>query len=166
MKIFKKENKGFILQGSQDERKIKAFTLVELLVSISIMATLMAILVPNLMGSRQRARDAKKIEELGAVKNGLRMYYNDNQSYPGAADRVADTDLADVLQDYVPGIAGVGYTYYRTNLGDGFALCAYLEVGAGESDIESQVKCNIKPTTGGVLGVGETVDRWFVVCGN
>ena len=144
----------------------KGFTLVELLVAISIMATLMAILVPNLMGSRQRARDAKKIEDLSAVKTGLRLYYNDNQSYPGTVDGLADTDLSDVLLDYVPGIVGVGYTYYRNNSGDGFALCTYLEVGAGDSDIESQVGCNINPTSGGVLGVGETVNRWFVVCGN
>jgi len=145
------------------KKKSFGFTLIELLVAISIMATLMAILVPNLMGSRQRARDARKIEDLGAVRNGLRMYYNDNQSYP---DGDGVSDLTDDLVEYVPGVAGVGYTYYQTNNGDGFALCTYLEVGAGDSDIESQVGCNINPTSGEVLGVGETVNRWFVVCGN
>jgi prepilin-type N-terminal cleavage/methylation domain-containing protein len=141
----------------------KGFTLVELLVAVSIMATLMAILVPNLMGSRQRARDAKKIEDLGSVKNGLRFYYDDNQTYPAGS---GVSNLSSELEEYIPGIAGVGYTYYQTNNGDGFALTTYLEVGAGDSDIESQSKCNINPVNGAVLGVGETADRWFVVCAN
>ena len=60
----------------------QGFTLVELLVSISIMATLMAVLLPNLVGARERARDAQKVSDMGSIKNGLRMYYNDNQKYP------------------------------------------------------------------------------------
>ena len=62
--------------------KKKGFSLVELLVSISIIALLMAFLVPNLLGARERSRDAKKKEELSQLKNALRMYYNDYQRYP------------------------------------------------------------------------------------
>jgi len=53
--------------------------LVELLVVISIIGTLVAILLPNFMGARERARDAQKIQDAYAIKNALRMYYNDNQ---------------------------------------------------------------------------------------
>ena len=148
----------------------KGLTLVELFVVISILATLMAVLLPNLMGSRQRARDSKRIQELGTVKNALRMYYNDNQSYPGAVDNVADTDLLVELVDYLPGVAGVGYTYYRTNSGDGFNLCTYLEQGAGDSDVDSQMGCGVDPDSGigsvCNLGAGVTADGLFVVCTN
>lgn len=51
----------------------------ELLIAIGIMGTLMAILLPNFMGARERARDAQKLQDMGAIKNALRLYYNDNQ---------------------------------------------------------------------------------------
>jgi len=162
-------NRSFDYASLAQDDGVGGFTLVELLVTISILATLMAVLLPNLMGSRQRARDSKRIQELGMVKNALRMYYNDNQVYPGVADGVADTNLSDVLLDYVPGIAGVGYTYYRTNSGDGFNLCAYLEQGAGDSDVESQIGCGVNVGVGGSvcnLGAGVTSDGLFVVCTN
>jgi prepilin-type N-terminal cleavage/methylation domain-containing protein len=64
------------------ERK-KGFSLIELLVAVSIIAALMAFTMSNLLGARERARDAKKKEELSQLKNALRMYYNDYQRYPG-----------------------------------------------------------------------------------
>ena len=148
----------------------RGFTLVELLVTISILATLMAVLLPNLMGSRQRARDSKKIQELGTVKNALRMYYNDNQSYP-AGD--GETDLSEELLEYLPGVVGIGstYYYYQASGGDGFNLCVYLEQGAGDSDVESQMGCGVIPgddDSASVcnLGAGVTADGVFVVCSN
>ena len=156
------------MQQQRNSKNRRGFTLVELLVTISILATLMAVLLPNLMGSRQRARDSRRIQELGTVKNALRLYYNDNQSYP-EADEGGETDLSVELLEYLPGIVGVGYTYYQTNSGDGFNLCAYLEQGAGDSDVESQVGCGVNPGVGGSvcsLEVGVTMDSLFVVCTN
>jgi prepilin-type N-terminal cleavage/methylation domain-containing protein len=63
------------------ERK-KGFSLIELLVSVSIITVLMAYVTPNLLSARERARDTKKKEELSQLKNALRMYYNDYQRYP------------------------------------------------------------------------------------
>lgn len=63
-------------------RSQDAFTLVELLVVISILAVLMAVAIANLAGARGRARDAKIKIELKELKNALRLYYNDYQSYP------------------------------------------------------------------------------------
>lgn len=139
------------------------FTLVELLVTISILATLIAVLLPNLMGSRQRARDSRRIQELAAVKNALRLYYNDNQSYP---DGDGVTDLSAELSEYFLGVEGVGYTYYQTGSGEGFNLCVGLEAGAGDSDVESQVGCGANSSSVCGLGVGVTADGIFVVCTN
>ena len=65
-----------------DKTMKKGFSLIELLVAIAIMAVLMAFALPNYLGARERARDAKKKAELSQLKNALRMYYNDFQRYP------------------------------------------------------------------------------------
>lgn len=58
------------------------FSLIELLVAIAIMAVIMAFALPNYLGARERARDAKLKAEMAQLKNALRMYYNDYQRYP------------------------------------------------------------------------------------
>lgn len=60
----------------------KGFTLVELLVVISIIAVLAALIVPNLVGVRERASDSKKKRDVQQLKTALRLYYNDFQAYP------------------------------------------------------------------------------------
>jgi len=60
----------------------KGFSLIELLIAIAIMAVLMAIVLPNLIGSRERARDAKLKAEMNQLKSALGMYYGDYQRYP------------------------------------------------------------------------------------
>lgn len=140
------------------------FTLVELLVSISIIAVLTAILLPNFMGARERARDAAKIQELNTLKNGLRAYYNDIQAYPTGSGVVLN---AAGMSQYVPGVASIGHTYYQTGGGEGFELCVGLEAGVGNEDINSQVKCGIGTTNvcGMPAGIGNTRNNIFVVCG-
>lgn len=134
-------------------QKKQGFSLIELLVTISIIAVLSAVLVANFMGARERARDAQKIQDLGAVKNALRMYYNDKQSYPDSGS--LETSM--VGSSYVSSLEGIsGYVYTKTNNGDGFLLKIDLEAGAGTDDTDSQVKC----------GVGVTADKVFAVCAN
>jgi len=128
------------------------FTLVELLVVISIIATLIAILLPNFMGARDRAKDAQKIQDAYAIKNALRMYYNDNQAYPtpNGSGMVVPTGYM------VP--IGLEHTYVQTDNGDGFRITIPLESGQGTEDTDSQTKCGI--------GIGATADGVYAVCAN
>jgi len=127
-------------------KRKSGFSLVELLVVISIMAVLMAIIVMNFVGARERARDAKKIQDLGSMKNALRMYYNDNQTYP--------TSLGVGFSSYFPGIVSIGYTYTYVGVGDSFSIDVELESGAGNEDVNSQRSC----------GVATPVDKHYRVC--
>lgn len=80
--------------------KKQGFTLVELLVVITIVAILVGITLTNLAGARSRARDAQLKSTLFQIKNALRLYYNDYQSYP------ADTGGPMYFDIYGCGAAG------------------------------------------------------------
>jgi general secretion pathway protein G len=60
------------------------FTLIELLVVIAIMALVIAVSLPNFISARQRARDTRRKEEISGLKQALRLYFNDYQSYPAS----------------------------------------------------------------------------------
>jgi len=140
----------------------KGFSLVELLVVISIIAIISAFTLPNFMGARERARDAARISDMDTLKNALRMYYNDTQSYPVGTGGT----LGIGMTAYMPGILDLGYTYnyYQTSNGDSFCLALGLESGQGDEDIISQKKCGVG--LGTVCGIGQTTDKLFVVCAN
>ncbi len=83
-----------------------AFTLVELLVSIAVIATIIGLALPNFLGARTRARDARRKGELNQLKTALQLYYNDYKTYPPS------------------GSGGVGKLNYIAGCGaDGITLC-------------------------------------------
>ncbi len=60
----------------------KGFTLMELLVTITIMAVLATIAIAIFSGAQQSARDTKRRQDINAIKNVLEQYYLKNGSYP------------------------------------------------------------------------------------
>ncbi len=58
------------------------FTLVELLVVISIISVLAGLILVNVAGVRERAADARRKSDLRQFKTALQLYHNDFQSYP------------------------------------------------------------------------------------
>ena len=69
----------------------KGFTIIELLVVISIIGLLATISVVVLNGARRKSRDTKRISDIRQINTALEMYYNDRYSYP------ADTQFSSVL---------------------------------------------------------------------
>lgn len=67
----------------------QAFTLIELLVAIAIIATLIGLAIPNFLGARSRAKDARRKGEVQQLKNALQLYYNDFHVYPASANGTA-----------------------------------------------------------------------------
>jgi len=55
----------------------KSFTLIELLVVIAIIGSLSAILLPNFMNARERARDSQRKSDLRQIQKALEMYKQD-----------------------------------------------------------------------------------------
>ena len=148
----------------------KGFSLIELMVVISIIATLTAILLPNFMGARERASDTQRIQDAESMKNALRSYYNDNQAYPtGVGATGLGSTLGPSFSQYMPGISDISYsyTYFMQNGGEGFNICIPLDSGQGDADTTSQLKCGAMSVGGsGIcnLSAGVTMDKLYVVC--
>lgn len=86
----------------------RAFTLVELLVVLAIIALLLAFLLPALNAARERARRIKCGSNLHQIGIAVRMYYNDYRQYPRGWGDANSTD----------------FTYWKPNpfpRGDGFS---------------------------------------------
>ncbi|MEA2056587.1 MAG: prepilin-type N-terminal cleavage/methylation domain-containing protein [Patescibacteria group bacterium] len=67
-------------------RRESGFTLIELLVVIFIIGILSSVILVNIAGVRNRAKDTRRKGELNSLKKALRLYYNDNQAYPAEGD--------------------------------------------------------------------------------
>lgn len=135
-------------------KKNKGFTLVELLVVISIIGVLTTLLMVNFVGTRERANDSQKIQNLNSLKNALRMYYNDNQAYP--ADKSVILGMG--FTGYMSNLGDTGFSYSQTNSGDGFLLQIPLSNGANVDTGASQLKCGV--------AVGSTQVGVYAVCAN
>jgi prepilin-type N-terminal cleavage/methylation domain-containing protein len=60
-----------------EQRQQKGFTLIELMVTLSIISLLSSILTISLNGARLKARNTRKIAEASAVKSAMDLYYAD-----------------------------------------------------------------------------------------
>jgi len=75
----------------------RGFTLVELLIVVAVIGLIVAVAVPNLLNSIQRARQSRTLADANAIGKGLSMYQQDHIDYPIAAK---DTD-AEAIRSYV-----------------------------------------------------------------
>jgi prepilin-type N-terminal cleavage/methylation domain-containing protein len=61
----------------------KGFTLIELLVVISIIALLSSIVLASLNSARNKARDARRLQDVTSLRTALALYASDNSgAYP------------------------------------------------------------------------------------
>lgn len=133
------------------------FTLIELLVVISIIGVLTALFLSNFVGIRGRAKDTKLKSDLAQLKVAMRLYYNDNQTYPANSSNTFTSCSGGSCSpgdEFNSGAGGTVYMsvlpeydeYVRTSGGDGFYAGVLLD-NASDADIaDSAAKCGIAGT--------------------
>lgn len=93
----------------------KAFSLIELLISIGIIAVLAAVATPLIQGALTRARIVQSTNNLRAISAVAKLYVNDNDGqYPMVWDKETGKTWLDILWPYAQG--------ERKNPGLGMAL--------------------------------------------
>ena len=69
-----------------DMKRNKGFTLIELMVVISIITLVSSVIFASLNIARAKARDARKIAETNSVRNAVNLYYASNKTMPNMYD--------------------------------------------------------------------------------
>jgi len=117
----------------------KGFSLIELLVVISIIGVLLALSFSAFSNTKKSARDGKRKADLEQIRSALEIYRTDCKTYPAAvsfgnpltgAETPCSTNvyMAEVPVDPLAGT--YDYRYNRVSQ-NSYVLCAYLETGSG-----------------------------------
>jgi general secretion pathway protein G len=69
-------------------KKILGFTLVELMVVLTIIALMLSIVVPDYVGRTKRAEEAVLRENLALMRDALDKHYADAGQYPNSLDEL------------------------------------------------------------------------------
>ena len=113
----------------------RAFTLLEILVVISIMGILIALGTAAFTTAQKKGRDARRQSDVKAIQEGFEQYYAKNGAYPTDADEAGlDSDIFPGGLPEDPRSAVSAESVYTINTdADGFCVCALLEGGTGNS---------------------------------
>lgn len=128
----------FFSRVDKSARKAAGFTLLEVLVSATIIAVLTAIGVVSYASVNKRSRDVKRKSDLEQIRSALEMYRADNGEYPNIGSGMLDaqglqSDL--VSGGYMPSIPddpkSTGSYYYDAVQVSGtyssYCICGNLE---------------------------------------
>lgn len=117
--------------------KKKGFTLVELMIVITVIAILATIAVVSFTRVQKQARDTKRKAEVKSLQTALQAYFTEKTTYPIVpAGGIASAVLTGLSPTYISSIptapkGSIGsnqeYIYISDNLGFTYALCVDLE---------------------------------------
>lgn len=147
-------------------KKIGGFTLLELLVVIAIISIIASIVFASLNSARQKARDARRVGDLGEIRKAIEIYITANGRLPGSSGpgncNGAGGCNSTGIQPWIPGLtdeyiaevsvdplnSATSRYRYRLSGGDEYELDAPLEgdYHFGENDGGNRNTCPSQTT--------------------
>src|SRR6056297_1747090 len=88
--------KDYILKEGLTMQNHRAFTLIELLIVVAIIAILAAIAVPNFLEAQIRSKIARVKSDTRTVATAMESYAVDNNRYPYCAPGLDHSYLSDI----------------------------------------------------------------------
>jgi prepilin-type N-terminal cleavage/methylation domain-containing protein len=81
------------------------FTIIEMLIVVTILAMLAGVLVPVLQAGQETARDSRRMQDLRTVQAGLADYFRSEGGYPNTSDEWQnDNDNGYGAAGYIPSL--------------------------------------------------------------
>jgi len=107
----------------------KGFTLLELLIVITIIGILAALLLVNFINIRQRGRDAQRKSNIRQIQTALELYRSDQTAYPNPSLPACPNGLSFGTTLYMQSIPcdPMGGSYFYTSNGGTYTLAACIE---------------------------------------
>lgn len=111
------------------KRRVSAtgFTLVELLVVISIVTLLAGIVIANTFRARSVSRDNVRTTDISVIQNALGLYFTDNRVYPATTTGTLSLYLPVVPVDP---LTGAPYPYAGIDTNGSAGSCEAYHLGA------------------------------------
>ncbi|HBP50947.1 MAG: General secretion pathway protein G [Candidatus Shapirobacteria bacterium GW2011_GWE1_38_10] len=136
----------------------KAFTLFELLVSISIIGILVAVASTSYSGAQKKARDSRRMEDLNSIQKALELYYSTNPTSPFTYPSVSGGQAVGMTPVYIQSWprdpkTGIPYVYnFNVPAAGNYCVGVSLDYPVGNCP---------NPTT--CVGIGASAASYYCV---
>ncbi len=122
----------------------KGFSLVELLVVITIIAILSVVAYSAVGGQTIKARDSKRKQDLNTIQSALELYFVEFGTYPDSLENgaIGDGKIPKKFLSSIPTDPGADTAYIYATDGISFAIAATLENDGRTINYEAYVVGN------------------------
>ena len=120
----------------------KGFSLIELLVVITVASLMIAISTVSYTTAQRSARDSRRIRDMREVQTAFEQYYAVNQAYPNETEGNIDT----AFNASRPVDPKSGSYLFENTSATAYCICALLENATGNAQAPTSTACTWNDT--------------------